>query len=179
MKRGDHGADGRITYRPIGYARTPYRPGSDTPYQPVHAVAEPDAFYIELRGEWAPALVEMERLAYLYVLAHVDRLEGAPEPLVRPPWHADRRVGLFASRSPRRPNPIALSVVRLLRISGTRLYTSCMDLFDGTPVLDIKPYLLTLDSKPDANDGWLEGETDREHLALHLAGIPHEDADHA
>jgi tRNA (adenine37-N6)-methyltransferase len=73
-----------------------------------------------------------------------------------------------------RPNPIGLSVTRLLRIKGRRVYTSGLDVFDGTPLLDIKPYIDGLDSKPDANGGWLDSLPDAEHLMLHIKGLPHD-----
>ena len=83
-------------------------------------------------------------------------------------------VGLFASRSPVRPNPIGLSIVRLKRIEGNVVYTSGLDVFDGTPLLDIKPYIKGLDSKDDANYGWIKELDDKDHLLLHIKGIPHE-----
>ena len=83
-------------------------------------------------------------------------------------------MGLFASRSPTRPNPIGLTVVRLEAVEGRLLRTGPMDLFDGTPVLDIKPFVPAVDCPRDASSGWLE-EVDgaAEHLLLHIRGIPH------
>ena len=93
---------------------------------------------------------------------------------VSPPWANGLRVGLFASRSPLRPNPIGLSVVRVKGIENNRVYTSGLDVFDGTPLLDIKPYINDLDSKCDANNGWVQNMNEDEHLALHIQGIPHD-----
>jgi tRNA (Thr-GGU) A37 N-methylase len=81
---------------------------------------------------------------------------------------------VFASRSPVRPNPIGISVVRIRGIENREIFTSGMDVFDGTPLLDIKPYIKDLDSKADANYGWIEEMNNREHLLLHIKGIPHD-----
>jgi tRNA-Thr(GGU) m(6)t(6)A37 methyltransferase TsaA len=83
-------------------------------------------------------------------------------------------VGVFASRSPTRPNPIGLSVVRIKRIEGNVIHVSGLDVFDGTPLLDIKPYIDELDVKKDANLGWVGDMDDPEHLALHIQGVPHD-----
>jgi len=81
---------------------------------------------------------------------------------------------VFASRSPVRPNCIGLSIVRIKRIINNEILTSGLDVFDGTPLLDIKPYIKDLDVKIDANYGWIEEIGDREHLFLHIKGIPHD-----
>ena len=82
-------------------------------------------------------------------------------------------MGLFASRSPVRPNPIGLSVVRIKKIVGSVVYTSGLDVFDKTPLLDIKPYIKDLDTKLDANYGWLDEPEERDHLVKHIKGEPH------
>jgi len=89
-------------------------------------------------------------------------------------YDISNKVGLFASRSPNRPNPIGISVVKIKRISGNILYISGIDAFDNTPVLDIKPYFDQLDAKTDANTGWFNPEDDSDHFLLHLKGIPHQ-----
>jgi tRNA-Thr(GGU) m(6)t(6)A37 methyltransferase TsaA len=93
---------------------------------------------------------------------------------VIPPWTGDTKVGLFASRSPVRPNPIGISIVRVKRIINNEIFTSGLDVLDGTPLIDIKPYIKDLDSKCDANYGWIEKLDDLEHLSLHIKGIPHD-----
>jgi len=93
---------------------------------------------------------------------------------VIPPWANRIQVGLFASRTPLRPNPIGLSIVQLREIRSNRIYTSNLDVFDGTPLLDIKPYIRDLDSKTEANCGWIDDLPDRDHLTLHIRGIPHD-----
>jgi tRNA (Thr-GGU) A37 N-methylase len=93
---------------------------------------------------------------------------------VSPSWTPGRNVGLFSSRSPVRPNPLGLSIVEVKRVTGNEVFTSGLDTFDGTPLLDIKPYIKDLDSKDDANYGWLEDLDDRDHLMLHIKGVPHD-----
>jgi tRNA (Thr-GGU) A37 N-methylase len=93
--------------------------------------------------------------------------------MIQPPWAKGKKVGLFASRSPVRPNPIGLSIVRIKKIIENKIYTSGLDVFDGTPLLDIKPYIKDLDDKFDADYGWIKEMDDTEHLSLHIKGIPH------
>ena len=93
---------------------------------------------------------------------------------VSPPWTGGARVGVFASRSPVRPNSIGLSIVRIKKIIDNKVFTSGLDVFDGTPLLDIKPYIKDLDSKSDANYGWIKEIDGDEHLHLHIKGIPHD-----
>ena len=94
--------------------------------------------------------------------------------MVSPPWAKGKKVGVFASRSPVRPNPIGLSIVRIKKIVGNKIYTSGLDVFDGTPLLDIKPYIKDLDNKDNANYGWVKETGDMSHLSLHIKGIPHD-----
>ncbi len=94
--------------------------------------------------------------------------------IVDPAWIDNKKVGLFASRTPERPNPIGLSVVRIKKIIGNKIFTLGLDVFDNTPLLDIKPYVKDLDSKKDSNYGWIENlKGNMEHLLLHIKGIPH------
>jgi hypothetical protein len=116
----------------------------------------------------------LETFSHIFVLSYLDRAL-APDLSVRPPWKdGSERYGTFATRSPNRPSPIGLTRVRLHHVEADRIYTGPLDLFDGTPVLDIKPFIRSLDGMTDdndpGNDGWLEGS---DHLELHRLGIPH------
>jgi tRNA-Thr(GGU) m(6)t(6)A37 methyltransferase TsaA len=162
-----------IVFEPIGVIRTPYR--DSAPYQPVDT--EGQEFRITLDECYREGLVGLEKFRYLYVLFHIDKLSRPVKMQVCPPWAKGREVGLFASRSPIRPNPIGLSIVRIIKIAGTDIYTSGLDVFDQTPLLDIKPYIKDLDTKLDANYGWLDDADDMEHLAQHIKGLPHDHAD--
>jgi tRNA (adenine37-N6)-methyltransferase len=163
-----------IRLDPIGFIRTPYK--EEAPYQP-----EPDQkgeFYIELKEEFELALNGLNEFKYIYIIYYLNQLNEDIKLMISPPWSKNKEVGLFASRTPVRPNPIGLSVVQIKEIKGNRVYVSGLDAFDNTPLLDIKPYIDGLDSKIDANYGWVDmedgSEDDIEHLKLHINGIPHE-----
>ena len=160
----------KVEFQPIGTIHTPY--DESAPYQPVED--SEGEFKIVLEQSYQEGLNKLEKFHYIYVIYYVHRLSRAPEMRVRPSWAGGMEVGLFASRSPARPNPIGLSIVRLKRIEGNVVYTSGLDVFDGTPLLDIKPYIKGLDSKDDANYGWIKDLDDKDHLLLHIKGIPHE-----
>jgi tRNA (adenine37-N6)-methyltransferase len=151
MKKGDIM---NIMFHPIGYIHTPYTTLADLPHQP-----DPKAggeFTIELNPDLVDGLYKMETFSYIQVFFYLDRPDKPVTLHVRPPSAGGMEVGLFASRSPRRPNPIGLSTVKLKRIFGNRLDISGIDVLDNTPLLDIKPYFKRLDIKPDANNGWGE-----------------------
>ena len=158
-------------FRQIGVIRTPY---VDTaPYQPV--TNDEGEFRIVLRRKYAEGLADLATFRYIYVLFFVDRLARGSVMTETPAWAPDTSIGLFASRSPVRPNPIGLSVVQLKKIVGKEVFTSGLDVFDNTPLLDIKPYIKDLDSKNDANYGWIDNlPGNKQHLLLHIVGTPHE-----
>lgn len=160
-----------ITYRPIGTIHTPYDE-SFAPDQPVER--EEAEARILLDPDLAPALADLARFRYVYVLYHLDRMDRPVRTRVKPPWAKGKEVSLFASRSPARPNPIGLSVVRLKRIEGNEVVTSGLDAYDGTPVLDIKPYIRGLDSRDDADTGWIADLDGADHVLEHVRGIPHD-----
>jgi len=159
-----------VNLRPIGVIRTPY--SDNAPYQPL-ANDEGD-FRIIVNSQYRDGLRDLDRFHYIYVLYFIHRVNKIISMTVRPPWTPGREVGVFASRSPVRPNCLGLSIVRIKHITGNQIVTSGLDVFDGTPLLDIKPYIKELDSKSDANFGWLEDLDDRDHLMLHIKGIPHD-----
>ncbi len=133
-----------------------------------------EEFYILINPQYIDGLNDLAKFNYIYVIFYAHQISRKPEMMISPPWADGKKVGLFSSRSPVRPNPIGLSIVRIKDIIENRIYTSGLDVFDGTPVLDIKPYIKNLDDKPDANLGWIEEMDDMEHLSLHIKGIPHD-----
>jgi tRNA-Thr(GGU) m(6)t(6)A37 methyltransferase TsaA len=159
-----------VSFRPIGTIHTPYT--HSAPYQPVEN--DSGDFRVIVDTAYADGLQFIEKFSYIYLLYYIDRLERDVAMTVSPPWAEGKEVGLFASRSPVRPNPIGLSIVRLKSVHANELVTSGLDVFDGTPLLDIKPYIRDLDTKADANYGWLEAVEDHDHLMLHIKGIPHD-----
>lgn len=143
--------------RPIGVVRSPFTRKVQAPRQP-RAASEVEG-RIELDPTLAHALEDLEGFEHIWVLAWMDRANGF-RPKVLPPRSTKRR-GVLATRSPHRPNPIALSAMRLVRREGTVLHVRGMDLLDGTPVLDVKPYIPWADAIPRSRAGWLEDEARR------------------
>jgi tRNA-Thr(GGU) m(6)t(6)A37 methyltransferase TsaA len=158
-------------FKQIGLIKTPYT--DNAPYQPVDE--DKGEFRIIVGTEYARGLLNLDSFRYIYVIYYIDRLKRRPSMIVNPPWTGGKQVGLFASRSPARPNPIGISIVRLRKIINNELFVSGLDVFNNTPLLDIKPYVKELDSKDDANYGWIDDlRNDNDHLLLHIKGVPHE-----
>ena len=141
-----------LEYTPIGIARTPFGSVEEMPIQP--AGAQGVVGTIELRPEFTPALQDLAGFSHLWLIYHFHR--SGPTRLVVTPFLDSRPHGVFATRAPVRPNPIGLSLVELLEIDGSRLRVAGIDLLDGTPLLDIKPYVPVFDQAPEARCGWLE-----------------------
>ena len=149
---------------PIGTARTPF---AETKQIPKGPDARHDAEgVIEIVPELEPGLLDIEGFSHLYVIWMFHRADGFD--LVGTPPTDDRPHGVFATRSPRRPNPIALTVVELLRRDGPRLHVRGVDMLDGTPILDIKPYLSSVPEN-QIRRGWL-AEAEARHKGRHKDG---------
>jgi tRNA (adenine37-N6)-methyltransferase len=136
--------------RPIGYVRSPHQQTSDVP-KGLGAKHEAEGF-LEIREDLEAGLTDIEGFSHLIVLWIFDRAEGFA--LVGTPPSDDRPHGVFATRSPRRPNPIGLTVVELLGRERARLRVGGVDMLDGTPILDIKPYLSNIPLE-HLRRGWL------------------------
>jgi tRNA-Thr(GGU) m(6)t(6)A37 methyltransferase TsaA len=141
-----------IEYRPIGYITTPFQEPVGVPIQPSRARGVRGT--VQVSAEYVAALADLDGFSHVVLLCHLHQARPW-RPLVVPYLDTVER-GLFATRSPSRPNPIGLSVVRLLEVSGDRLEVEDVDLLDGTPVLDIKPYVPEFDSPAEIRLGWLE-----------------------
>lgn len=141
-----------ITYRPIGVVRSPFRSPQGMPVQPLRGKEVRGR--VEVLPEFAAGLADLDGFSHIYLLCHMHRVR--PYRLSVVPFLDDQARGLFSTRAPSRPNPIGLSVVRLLAVEGTTLEIAELDLLDGTPVLDIKPYVGSFDERPGARLGWLE-----------------------
>ncbi len=139
-----------FTMQPIGCIRSPYKEAQEIP-KGLGAKHEAEGV-LELLPEFEAGLTDIEGFSHLIVIWVFDRSQGF-ELLVTPPSD-NRRHGLFATRSPRRPNPIGFTVVELLRRSGRQLHVRGVDMLDGTPILDIKPYLSSI-APEDLQRGWL------------------------
>jgi len=150
----------RSRTKPIGLIHSPFRQQAGTPIQPVFAEGAQGT--VELNPEYEEGLLDLigfERIWLLYWL-HC----APPARLRAVPYRDEVERGIFATRSPCRPNAIGVSCVRLLAVSGTILTVGDMDILDGTPLLDIKPYVPDFDSYPNAKAGWLDAcRVDRTH----------------
>lgn len=137
--------------QPIGHIRSPYK---NTKEIPKGFGAKHDAEGIlEILPQFEAGLTDIEGFSHLFVVWVFDRSEGF-ELLGTPPID-DRPHGVFATRSPRRPNPIGLTVVELLRREGNALHVRGVDMLDGTPILDLKPYLSSI-SADQLKRGWVD-----------------------
>ena len=136
--------------KPIGFVRSPY---SETSQIPRGCGTKHDAEgVLEILPEFAEGLKDIEGFSHLFVIWAFHRSEGFK--LLGTPPTDDRPHGVFATRSPRRPNPIGLTVVELVQREGNRLNVRGVDMLDGTPILDIKPYLSSI-SDEKLKRGWL------------------------
>lgn len=137
-------------FRPIGHVRSPYKDTRDIP-KGLGAKHEAEGD-LEILAEFETGLTDIEGFSHLIVIWAFDRSEGFS--LVGTPPSDNRPHGVFATRSPRRPNPVGLTVVELMRREGPTLHVRGVDMLDRTPILDIKPYLSNV--PPDRlRRGWL------------------------
>jgi tRNA (adenine37-N6)-methyltransferase len=145
-----------LTLNPIGVARSPFHDRLSAPRQPRAASAAEGTLELFNVSGIEHALEDLTSFRFIWVLFwfHQNQDKGF-RPKVLPP-RSERRRGVFATRSPYRPNPIGLSAVELLGIEGRVLRVANLDLLDGTPILDLKPYIPYTDCIPDASNGWLD-----------------------
>jgi tRNA-Thr(GGU) m(6)t(6)A37 methyltransferase TsaA len=142
----------QLTLTPIGLARTPFTEKMQAPRQP--RASDGSAGRIELFPGFEHALDDLASWSHVWLLFWFDRNEEGWRPKVLPPRSKKKR-GVFATRSPHRPNPIGLSLVTLEKVDGLVLHVRGIDLLDETPIFDIKPYVPYADTRPGAKDGWL------------------------
>lgn len=147
-----------LLVRPIGVVRSPFVERSEAPRQPRAALGVEGRIELEPGRGFEDALSDLEGWQYIWVLGWFDRNTGW-RPKVQPPRSRTKR-GVFSTRSPHRPNPIALSVLELVCIEGLTIHVRNLDLLDGTPVLDVKPYVPWTDAISEARVGWLGAEGD-------------------
>ena len=142
-------------FQPIGLIRSPFTRKDKTPIQPYRSQA---AGRVVLLPDYEGGLDGLEGFSHVILLYFFHHAEPGYD-LIVTPYLDEEPHGLFATRYPRRPNPIGLSVVRLLSREGNTLHVEGIDVLDGTPLLDIKPYVPPFDAFPEATMGWLEGRT--------------------
>jgi tRNA-Thr(GGU) m(6)t(6)A37 methyltransferase TsaA len=140
-------ADAEVYF--IGRIRTPWTRREDCPKNARESEA---VCRIDVDPRWAPALKDVETCSHLVVLYWMDKARR--DLVLQVPRHYGEQRGTFALRSPARPNPIAMSVVRLLKVEEMQLSVQGLDCLDDTPLIDIKPYFASTDAVPDAVTGW-------------------------
>ncbi len=143
-----------IVFSPTGIIHSPFDELDGMPIQPTHAGGT--AGRVEVFEQYAAGLADLEGFSHVHLVYHLHRSTGYS--LVVTPYLDDTPRGLFATRAPRRPNPIGLSVVRLERVEGRVLHVADLDILDGTPLLDIKPFNPSVDHRTGCRVGWMKGK---------------------
>ena len=146
-----------IIYTPIGIIHTPFTSTVGMPIQSVGAAGTPGTIDLDSRLE--AGLLDLLAFSHLILVTHLHLVTGFDLEVV--PFLDDRKHGIFATRSPRRPNPIGLSIVRLVGITGATLQVSDVDVVDGTPLLDLKPFVPAIDNRETTDIGWFAQRLDR------------------
>jgi tRNA-Thr(GGU) m(6)t(6)A37 methyltransferase TsaA len=145
-----------VNVKPIGIIHTPFVSKNDTPIQPFKSKT---VGRVEVFEKYKEGLSDIEGFSYIILIYQFHKSRGYK--LKVKPFLDTRLRGLFATRYPRRPNQIGMSVVRLKRRRGRVLYVKGIDALDGTPLLDIKPYVPKFATKKRVRIGWLKGKTRR------------------
>ncbi|MDO9558763.1 MAG: tRNA (N6-threonylcarbamoyladenosine(37)-N6)-methyltransferase TrmO [Syntrophales bacterium] len=140
-----------IVYRPIGIIHSPYRDVADMPIQPTGATGV--AGTVAVDEKYQEGFKDIDGFSHLILIYFFHLSRGFS--LQVKPFMDDVERGVFATRAPRRPNPVGLSVVRLVRVEGSVLHIEDVDIVDGTPLLDVKPYVPLFDIRQDIKIGWL------------------------
>ncbi|MEJ2368048.1 MAG: tRNA (N6-threonylcarbamoyladenosine(37)-N6)-methyltransferase TrmO [Acidobacteriota bacterium] len=141
-----------IVYHPIGYIRSPFTDTAGMPIQPAGASGVEGR--IEVLPEYEEGLKDLSGFSHVIVLCHFHKARGFELSVV--PFLDSAARGLFATRAPRRPNPIGFSVFGISRIDGPTVYVKNVDMLDGTPILDLKPYVPDFVEADEIRLGWLE-----------------------
>lgn len=143
-----------LTLKPIGVVRSPFVERMSAPRQPSAARGVQGTLQLFPHVGYEHALEDLASFRFIWVLFWFHKNQHFRRKVLPP--RSDRRRGVFATRSPYRPNPIGLSAVELLGVEGLRLRVQHLDILDGTPILDLKPYIPYTDAIPDAGNGWLD-----------------------
>ena len=142
----------KITYRPIGVIHSEFKTPEGVPIQPSAAEGIPGT--VEVFPEYAEGLKDIDGFSHIILIYHLH-LARTGSVVVRPYMDSEYR-GVFATRAPSRPNNIGLSIVRLVRVEGRILHIMDVDIVDGAPLLDIKPYVPEFDDRDNVSIGWLD-----------------------
>lgn len=146
-----------IMMNPIGFIRSELKQRYETPRQGILAKECTAIIQLNPKSNFEQAVKELNGFDRIWII-YQFHLNKNWKPLVTPPRHTRKKVGVFATRAPYRPNPIGLSCVKLDKIEGLKIFFSESDILDGAPVFDIKPYLPYSDSFPNAATGWVNSQ---------------------
>jgi tRNA (adenine37-N6)-methyltransferase len=146
-----------IKYKPIGIIHSHFKKPKGTPIQPKSAKGIKGT--IEIFPEYSKGLNDLGGFSHIILIYHFHLAKKSS--LIVKPFMDDKSHGIFAIRGPSRPNPIGISIVRLIKIKGNILYVQDLDIVDGTPLLDIKPYVPEFDKTEVTKIGWLEKNIDK------------------
>ena len=144
-----------ITLNPIGFLQSELKQRYETPRQGILAKDSQAVIHLLPKKNFEQAIKDLDGFDRLWVIFQFH-LNKTWKPLVTPPRHTRKKVGVFATRAPYRPNQIGLSCVKLDKVEGLKIYISESDILDGSPIIDIKPYLPYSDSFPDVKTGWVK-----------------------
>jgi tRNA (adenine37-N6)-methyltransferase len=147
----------KLTYKPIGVVHSPFKEPKNVPIQAT--AAKGTAGTIELYPQYVEGLNDLEGFSHIILLYHFHLITGCP--LMVKPFLDDKLHGVFATRSPARPNKIGISVVHLSRIENNVLHIQDVDIIDGTPLIDIKPYVPEFDCRKNVKIGWFNGKINK------------------
>ncbi|HET9135366.1 MAG TPA: tRNA (N6-threonylcarbamoyladenosine(37)-N6)-methyltransferase TrmO [Candidatus Kapabacteria bacterium] len=147
-----------LLLEPIGIIRTPFKDKYAAPRQPfAEGIIAQGKIVLNSGHNFEQALADLDGFEKIWLIYQFDRNKNW-KPKVLPPRGSSEKRGVFATRSPHRPNPLGLSLVTLLGIKGRSIYIDGVDMLDKTPIFDIKPYLPLIESYPNARTGWVEPE---------------------
>ena len=141
-----------ITYHPIGIIHSNYKKKEGMPIQ--GSLSKNSKGRIEIFTKYQEGLKELEGFSHIIIIYHFHLSKGFS--LLTMPFLEDIEHGIFACRAPKRPNPIGISIAKLEKVVGNIIYISECDIIDGTPLLDIKPYVSKFDIRSNVRDGWMQ-----------------------
>ncbi len=149
----------KIVYKPIGIIHSPFKEQEGTPIQPLAEKARSARGEVEVFKEYEEGLKDIDGFSHIILIYHFSRARKGD--LVVKPYMHNESHGVFATRAPSRPNPIGISIVKLIKVEKNILYIENLDVIDGTPLLDIKNYVPEFDIRHVEKIGWLEKNVDK------------------
>lgn len=143
-----------IQFKAIGIIHSPFKEPKGTPIQAA-VVSGDSRGTVEVFEKYAEGLKDLDGFSHITLIYYFDRAKQPPD-LIQKPFLEEKDHGVFAVRSPSRPNPIGISTVKLIKVEGKKLWVDNLDIIDKTPLLDIKPYVPHFDERKNARFGWVE-----------------------